>query len=137
VSTGLKQRFLHLLSRTLNPLALRAARSGHGPFSRLRHFGRRSGRMYETPLILARVDDGFVAELTYGADVAWYRNLVATKRGELLVRGGEYHVAGIEDYPAAAGLAAFPPAARAILKLLRRNQFRLIRVQPLTGSQRR
>lgn len=82
---------------------------GRGPFSSLRHFGRRSGRMYETPLILARVDDGFVAE----------------------------QVAGIEDYPAATGLAAFPPAARAILKLLRRNQFRLIRVQPVTGSQHR
>jgi hypothetical protein len=93
--------------------------------------------MYETPLILARVDDGFVAELTYGADVAWYRNLVATKRGELLVGGAEYQVAGIEVNPAAAGLAAFPPAARTILKLLRRNQFRLIRVHRLTAGQHR
>jgi hypothetical protein len=100
----------------------------------LRHFGRRSGPMYETPLILARVDDAFVAELTYGDEVAWYRNLVATKRGELLVGGAEYRVAGIEDYPAAAGLAAFPPAARTLLKLLRRNQFRLIRVHSLTGN---
>jgi hypothetical protein len=133
VSIGLKQRYLHLLSRTLNPLALRAARSRRGPFSRLRHFGRRTGRMYETPLILARVDDGFVAELTYGADVAWYRNLVATKRGELLVHGQDYLVTGIEDYPASAGLRAYPLPARTVLKLLRRNQFRLLRVADMQG----
>ena len=61
-----------------------------------------ASRTYETPLILARADDGFVAELTYGADVAWYRNLLANKTGELLVRGSKYRVTGIEPYPAAA-----------------------------------
>ena len=91
-------------------------------------YGRRSGRTYETPLILARADDGFVAELTYGADVAWYRNLLANKTGELLVRGSPYRVTGIEPYPTEAGLAAYPVGARMILKLLRRKEFQLIRV---------
>ncbi len=129
VSQGtMKRLYFKVLGGTLNPLALWAARWGHGPFSRLRHVGRRSGRTYETPLILARADDGFVAELTYGADVAWYRNLLANKTGELLVRGSTYRVTGIEPYPTAAGLAAYPVGARMILKLLRRKEFQLIRV---------
>ena len=82
----------------------------------------------ETPLILARADDGFVAELTYGADVAWYRNLLANKTGELLVRGSKYRVTGIEPYPAAAS-RRYPAGERMILKLLRRREFQLIRVE--------
>ena len=125
---ALKRRFLRLLSRTINPLALKAARAGRGPFSQLSHFGRRTGQRYETPLILAKVDDGFVAELTYGDDVAWYRNLKATGRGELLVRGVTHQISGVDNLPAADGLAAYPLPARTVLKLLGRRQFRLIRI---------
>ena len=61
-----KRRFLWLLKNTLNRLTIRIARSGRGPFSLVRHVGRRSGRTYETPVILARVPQGFVAELPTG-----------------------------------------------------------------------
>ncbi len=120
--------WLRVLTRTVNPVALAVARSGHGPFSVLRHIGRRSGRTYETPLILARVQGGFVAELTYGPDVAWCRNVAATGRGELPVKGSTYRVTGLEPYPTPAGLAAYPRAQRAVLKSLRRSCFRLITV---------
>src|SRR3954452_3417920 len=52
-------------------------RSGHAPFALVRHVGRRSGRAYATPLVVARVAGGFVVELTYGPDVDWYRNITA------------------------------------------------------------
>jgi hypothetical protein len=61
----LRRRFLWTLKNTLNRLTTRAARSGRGVFSLIRHVGRRSGRTYETPVILAEVPGGFVAELTY------------------------------------------------------------------------
>jgi hypothetical protein len=56
---GVKRRFLGVLNRTLNRVTSRMARSGHGPFSLIRHVGRRSGRTYETPVILATVPEGF------------------------------------------------------------------------------
>ena len=65
-----KRGFLWLLKNTLNRATLRAARAGRGPFSLVRHIGRKTGTVYETPLILARAPGGFVAELTYGTDVA-------------------------------------------------------------------
>ncbi|GAB7067305.1 nitroreductase family deazaflavin-dependent oxidoreductase [Mycobacterium hodleri] len=123
-----KRTYLRVLARTINPLALAAARSGRGPFALLRHTGRRSGRTYETPLILARVAGGFVAELTYGADVAWCRNLAANGRGEVLVGGALYRVTGLEPYSTAAGMDAYPQPQRTILKLLRRSEFRLITI---------
>ncbi|MGO9884290.1 MAG: nitroreductase family deazaflavin-dependent oxidoreductase, partial [Solirubrobacteraceae bacterium] len=73
----IRKRFLWLLKNTLNRVTSRLARSGCGPFSLVRHVGRKTGRMYETPVILVEVPEGFIAELTYGEDVNWYRNIVA------------------------------------------------------------
>jgi hypothetical protein len=55
--SSFKDRYLRWLNRTLNPLTLRAARSGRGPFSLVEHVGRKSGRTFEAPLILAEVPD--------------------------------------------------------------------------------
>ena len=62
--TALRTRFLWLLKDTLNRVTSRLARAGCGPFSLIRHAGRKSGRTYETPVILARVPEGFIVELT-------------------------------------------------------------------------
>lgn len=123
----MRRRFLRLLSKTLNRWTARAARAGRGPFSLVRHVGRRSGRVYETPIIVASVPDGFVAELTYGEDVDWYRNIVAAGGSELVVGGVPHRVVAIEPCPVAAGRRAFPPPARLVLRLLRRREFRLLR----------
>lgn len=124
----MRRRWLWLLKHTLNRLTVRIARTGRGPFSLVRHVGRKSGKMYQTPIIVARVREGFVAELTYGADVNWYRNVVAAGGCELLVGGALYRVTGIEDYPTAAGRQAFGYPQRLVLALLRRDEFRLLRI---------
>jgi deazaflavin-dependent oxidoreductase (nitroreductase family) len=129
-----RERFLWTLKHTLNRLTTRVARSRRGPFALVRHVGRRSGRQYETPVILARVPAGFVAELTYGPDVDWYKNITAAGRCTVLHHGREYAVDAISEYPAEQGIAAFPPPARVILKGLGRHEFRLLSV---AGAPRR
>ncbi len=124
--TGRMRRgFLWLLKNTLNRATIRAARSGRGPFSLVRHVGRKSGKSYETPLILARVDDGFVAELTYGPQVAWYRNIAAGGCA-IVFKGVEYRIDRIEHCTPEAGLRAFGNPAALVLRLLRRHEFRLL-----------
>jgi deazaflavin-dependent oxidoreductase (nitroreductase family) len=123
-----RERLLWTLKHTLNRLTTRIARSSVGPFALVGHIGRRSGRSYETPLILARVPEGFVAELTYGPDVDWYKNITAAGRCTVLHQGREYDVHAITDYPTEQGLAAFPAPARLILRALRRREFRLLAV---------
>jgi hypothetical protein len=54
----IRERFLWVLKNTLNRVTTAMARSGHGPFSLIRHVGRKSGRIYETPVILGKVPEG-------------------------------------------------------------------------------
>ena len=122
----LKRSYLWLLSNTLNRATRRAARSGWGPFSLIRHVGRKTGRTYETPVILARTPDGFVAELTYGPEVAWYRNIVAAGQCVVVYKGAEHHIDRIEPCSVQEGLSAFGYPRALVLRLLRRHEFRVL-----------
>jgi hypothetical protein len=55
-----------------------------------------SGRTYETPVILAQVPEGFIAELSYGDKVDWYRNVIAADGCIVVHHRGEYCVKHIE-----------------------------------------
>lgn len=127
MTRSVRRRFLWLLKHTLNRVTSRLARAGRGPFSLVRHVGRSSGRTYETPVILARVPEGFVAELTYGVQVNWYRNIVAAGGCVVVHRRREYDVTQIEPCSTEYGRSAFPVPARFILKAARRDEFRLLR----------
>lgn len=122
-----RSRLLWVLNNTLNRVTSRAGRSGHGPFSLIRHVGRKSGRTYETPVILARAPEGFIAELTYGENVNWYRNIMAAGECVVVHHRVEYRVTQIEPCDAERGRAAYPPPFRQILKATGRNDFRLLR----------
>jgi deazaflavin-dependent oxidoreductase (nitroreductase family) len=124
----IRARFFWTLSRTLNRVTIRVAKSRRGPFSLVRHVGRRSGKQYETPVILARVPEGFVAELTYGPDVDWYKNVTAAGHCKVLHHGREYEVNSVVSYPAELGRAAFPAPARLVLRALNRRDFRLLAI---------
>ncbi len=112
-----------ILKHTLNRLTLRAARRGRGPFSIVTSVGRKSGKTYETPIIVQPTEGGFMIELTYGDKVQWYRNVLAAGGCKLTYKAVEYDIAGIEPVTAATGLAAFPPSQRRILTLLKRSHF--------------
>jgi deazaflavin-dependent oxidoreductase (nitroreductase family) len=124
----LRAAWLRLLKHSLNRVTVPLARSGRGPFALVRHVGRRSGRAYETPLLLARRGDDFVAELTYGPDVDWYRNVMAAGRCEVVAGGVVHEIDRIEPLPADDGLRAFGNPAAPVLRLLRRRDFRLLKV---------
>ena len=123
MANRLRRAWLRLLGATLNKATLRAAHSGRGPFSLIRHVGRKTGTVYETPLMLAETKGGLVGELTYGPDVAWYRNIVAAGRAEILHNGTWHRIDRIEDFPTDAGYRAFGAPRNVILKLLRRREF--------------
>jgi deazaflavin-dependent oxidoreductase (nitroreductase family) len=119
--------FLWALNHTVNRLTTRMARAGIGPFSLVRHIGRRSGHAYETPVILAKVADGFIAELTYGDRVDWYRNVTAAGGCVVVQHGKEYRVSGLETVDPEQGRSAYPPPFRQILTAMGRKEFRLLR----------
>jgi deazaflavin-dependent oxidoreductase (nitroreductase family) len=61
----------HVTNRVLRVLA------GHGWFVEVEHVGRRSGRIYRTPIMAFRDGDTVTIALTYGPNVDWLRNVQA------------------------------------------------------------
>src|SRR5205085_13377 len=83
---------LMVLKHTLNPLTRRLARSSFGPFSIVQHVGRHSGKQYETPIIVAPLNDGFVIELTYGPNVDWHKNVLAAGGCRIIWHGKQFAI---------------------------------------------
>ena len=90
------------------------------------HRGRTSGRAYSTPVAVRRVDRGFVLALAFGAQVGWYRNLVAAGGGSLRWRGDEHLFGAPERIDPATALAAFHPVQRLALRAGRIDAFILL-----------
>lgn len=81
-------RFRHIATRYLNPLIRPVAGWAPG-FGILLYRGRRSGRIYRTPINVFRRDDVYVFFLTYGPDVQWVKNVLAAGRCTVRTRGHE------------------------------------------------
>jgi len=84
------KRLRTFVKHFVNPILRNAAHSSRGPFALLRHVGRRSGKTYEIPIMVWRIEDGFIIALTYGPNVDWLRNLQATDQGTLRWHKQEY-----------------------------------------------
>ena len=76
-------RFNHLVT---NRISLPVA--GHLPgFGVVRHRGRKSGRVYRTPVSVFATAEGYMVALTYGPGSDWVKNVLAAGRCELETRG--------------------------------------------------
>jgi|SRR6185312_742840 len=56
------------------------------------HRGRKSGRIFRTPLWVFRRHNGFVIALTYGPETDWVRNVLAAGGCELQTRRRRYQL---------------------------------------------
>ena len=108
------------LSRRGRTLTLRLAGKRWNPiFSVVEHVGRRTGRLFATPVAARRVAGGFVVSLAFGADADWHRNLITAAGGTVRWRGQAYQVRAPERIDPQTGLAAFAPAQRFFLRVTR------------------
>jgi deazaflavin-dependent oxidoreductase (nitroreductase family) len=92
------------------------AHASRGPFAIIRHAGRRSGKAYQTVIMVWRLGEGFVIALTYGPKVDWYRNILAAGGGRVLWHKRVYAVDKPEPIDAETALRAFPAFFRSILR---------------------
>jgi deazaflavin-dependent oxidoreductase (nitroreductase family) len=72
-------------SRMLNPLVLLLAGTRLLPlYGVIEHRGRRSGKVFQTPVVVRPTDDGFIVPMPWGEGTDWYRNVRAA--GECVIR---------------------------------------------------
>jgi len=61
-------------------------------FGILTHVGRKSGKVYRTPINVFRVPNGFIIALTYSSQCEWVKNVLAAGGCELETRGKKYEL---------------------------------------------
>ena len=117
------RRLRTFVKRFVNPVLRNFARSSHGPFAMLRHVGRRSGKQYETPIMVWRMKDGFMIVLTYGRNTDWLRNLQAADQGNLRWHKREYTFKKPELIDAKTAEPALPPFIKFVLRLRGQHEY--------------
>lgn len=112
-----------LTNRVISPFAGRIP-----PFARLEHRGRKSGAIYQTPLLLFHRAPYLLVVLTYGERTDWLRNVQAAGGGVVIERNRRFGVADpvVETGPAALG--QLPRLVRLILNLIGVDQ--VVRLTP-------
>ena len=104
----IKDRVRYFNRAVLNPITLSFAGRPSSPYAIVQHEGRRSGRIYTTPVVAWEVEDGFVIPLPYGADTDWCRNVIAANGAVIAAQGQAYRVGHPEMITPSEARAAFP-----------------------------
>src|SRR5215467_9388112 len=61
-------------------------------FGILTYVGRKSGKVYRTPINVFRASNGFIIALTYSSQSEWVKNVLAAGGCELKTRGKKYQL---------------------------------------------
>jgi deazaflavin-dependent oxidoreductase (nitroreductase family) len=91
-------------------------------FGILTHVGRKSGKVYRTPVNVFRSPEGFLIALTYGRECEWVRNVVAAGACQLETRRVQYQLSSptIEHDDTR---RRFPIPVRIVLRLIGANDY--------------
>lgn len=119
----LRNRIRFFNKNFLNRVLGRLTSLAFGPFAMVLHQGRKSGHPYQTPIIVAPMEDGFLIALTYGPKVDWYRNILEAGHCKLRWHRREFEIERIEPVAAAQAGPYLPGFERRMLRLLGVDDF--------------
>jgi deazaflavin-dependent oxidoreductase (nitroreductase family) len=107
------------ITHATGPLALRVAETGAIPvWAVVRHRGRKSGKLYSTPIAIRPTPDGFILPLPWGEGTDWCRNLRAAGGGVIRWGGADIEITDPEVMDVAAAMRFFDAYMRPIMKLI-------------------
>jgi len=102
-------------------------------FGILTHAGRKSGRLYRTPVNVFREPNGFVMALTYSSQCEWVENVLAAGGCELKTRGKQFQLSSpnvVRDPTR----RRFPVPVRLVLRLVGADEYMELRAAIRTTS---
>jgi deazaflavin-dependent oxidoreductase (nitroreductase family) len=91
-------------------------------FGILTHVGRKSGKVYRTPVNVFRAPNGFIIALTYSSQSEWVKNVLAAGACELKTRGNKYQLSApkvVCDPPR----RRFPIPVRVVLMIVGADEY--------------
>ena len=91
-------------------------------FGILTHVGRKSGKLYRTPVNVFRAPNGFIIALTYSSQCEWVKNVLAAGDCELKTRGKKYQLSApkvVRD----PSRRRFPIPVRVVLRLVGADEY--------------
>ena len=96
----------------------------------LQHRGRRSGKIFRTPVVVRPAADGFIVPMPWGETTDWYRNVRAA--GECVIRwkGRDYALVQPEVVDVRAAQAAFDTRQRSLMNRFGIKQALRLRYRP-------
>lgn len=92
----------------VNPRVLATAGTPGAYASVIRHLGRTTGRLYQTPVVAEPTGDGFVIALPYGTTANWVKNVLVSGSATIVDEGTTYRVDQPEIVPLALMADHFP-----------------------------
>ena len=101
-----------------NRILIHVAGKKFGHFAILSHIGRKTGKVYKTPIIAEPIEGGFVIALTYGKKVDWLANILAKGTCSLSWKAEDYDLNKPEFIDLETGLNAFPSPLNRILGMV-------------------
>ena len=107
------------LAGLFNPLVVRVAGSRQVPlYAIVRHRGRRSGRVYATPVAVAHGDGVLFVPLPFGTTADWLRNVLSAGGCDVRWNGAEHRMRSPEVVDADEAAGAFNAIERVALRAL-------------------
>ncbi len=97
-------------------------------FGILTHVGRKSGKVYRTPINVFRASNGFVIALTYSSESEWVKNVLAAGSCALKTVGKKYQLSApkvVRDPTR----RRFPFPVRVVLRIVGADEYMELAVQ--------
>ncbi len=116
-------RIRYINKRFTNKVMMLIAGKKGSPIALIRHWGRKSGKPYEIPILVVQKDKQLFFALTYGKNVDWYRNILAVEKAELRLNGFWISLCNPRTLDPETGRGAFGRVKGKILKRLSINDF--------------
>jgi deazaflavin-dependent oxidoreductase (nitroreductase family) len=97
------------------------------------HRGRRTGRVYQTPVNVFAADEGYVLALTYGPDTDWVKNVLAAGGCELRTRGRAIRLTAPRLFRDETR-RGIRPLERQVLRVISVADFLSLKIAPAAGQ---
>jgi len=91
-------------------------------FGILTHGGRKSGKIYRTPVNVFRAPNGFIIALTYSSQSEWVKNVLAAGSCELKTCGKDYHLS-VPKVVHDPSRRRFPIPVRIVLRIVGADEY--------------